>query len=149
MQYNVDMSIVHTEITLKNGGDVTDMRRGRSKEPEIRQVTVTAMVDTGAWTLIIDEATRKKLGLEILGTEPTTLADGSKEFYQLAGPLEVCWQDRRTSCDALVLPDADEVLLGAIPLEAMDLTVHPRLEKVVGAHGDQVVHMAKGGVKNH
>jgi hypothetical protein len=38
--------------------------------------------------------------------------------------------------------DADEVLLGAIPLEAMDLTVHPRLEKVVGAHGDQVIHGA-------
>jgi hypothetical protein len=29
------------------------------------------------------------------------------------------------------------------------LTVHPRLEKVIGAHGDQIVHMAKGGVKNH
>jgi clan AA aspartic protease len=143
------MSIVYTEITLKNGGDVIDMRRGRITEPEIRQITVTAMVDTGAWTLIIDEATRKKLGLEIVGTEPTTLANGSKAFYQLAGPLEVCWQDRRTSCDALVLPGADEVLLGAIPLEAMDLTVHPRLEKLVGAHGDQVVHKAKGGVKNH
>jgi hypothetical protein len=67
------MSTAYTEITLKNGCDVTDMRRGRIKEPEIRQVTVTAMIDTGAWTLIIDEAAREKLGLESVGTEPLKL----------------------------------------------------------------------------
>jgi len=32
------------------------------------------------------------------------------------------------------------ILLGAIPLEAMDLIVHPRLEEVVGAHGDVEMH---------
>ncbi|MDR3284903.1 MAG: retroviral-like aspartic protease family protein [Treponema sp.] len=143
------MSIVYTEITLKNGGDVLDLRRGRIKEPEVRQTTVTALVDTGAWTLVIDDDTCKQLGLEVVGTESTTLADGSKAFYQLAGPVEVHWKDRRTSCDAIVLPSADEILLGAIPLEAMDLMVHPRTEEVVGAHGDLPVHLVKGGVKHY
>ena len=58
----------------------------------------------------------------------------------VAGPIEVIWKDRRTICVALVLPNADEVLLGAIPLEALDLMIHPRLEEVVGVHGDQVLH---------
>jgi len=142
------MSIVYTEITLKNGGDVLDLRRGRIRKPEVRQMTITAVAGTGACTLVINDTTCKQLGLDIVGTESATLADGSKAFYQLAGPVEVLWKDRRASCDALVLPDADEILLGAIPLEAMDLMVHPRTEEVVGAHGDVPLHKVKGGVKH-
>ena len=50
------------------------------------------------------------------------------------------WKNRRTTCEALVLPDAEDILLGAIPLEALDLTINPRKEEVVGAHGDQILH---------
>ena len=137
------MSLVHTEITLKNAIDVATAKKGLIKEPEVRQVTIQALVDTGAWTLVINEATREKLGLDILGTDSGTLADGTDGAYNIAGPLEVLWKDRRTTCDALVLPNANEVLLGAIPLEALDLTVNPRTEEVTGAHGDQPLHSIK------
>jgi len=40
------------------------------------------------------------------------------------------------------LPDAEDILLGAIPLEAMDLTINPRRE-LVGIHGDQIMHSIK------
>lgn len=133
------MSIVRTEITLINSNDLMAAGNGYIKDIEIRQITLNSMVDTGAWTLVINESTRNKLGLKILGKEPGTLADGTKEIYDMAGPVEVRWKNRRATCDALVLPNADEVLLGAIPLEAMDLTINPRLE-VVGVHGDQVLH---------
>jgi clan AA aspartic protease len=136
------MSIVHTEITLQNADDIMAARREIIKEPEIRQITVNALVDTGAWTLVINDAIREKLGLHIIGTESSTLADGTEETYNLAGPVEVKWKNRRATCDALILPDADDILLGAIPLEAMDLTINPRRE-LVGAHGDQIVHKVK------
>ena len=48
--------------------------------------------------------------------------------------------NRRTTCEALVLPDAEDILLGAIPPEALDLTINPQKEEVVGAHGDQILH---------
>ena len=134
------MSVVHTEITLKNAIDAGNARQGIITEQEIRQITVQVLVDSGAWTLVINESTREKLGLEIVDTDSGTLADGTKEIYDVAGPIEVVWKNRRTICVALVLPDADEILLGAIPLEALDLMIHPRLEEVVGAHGDQVIH---------
>jgi len=92
-----EIGLVHTEITLKNGGDVVKAAEGDIKQTNVRQVTVQALVDTGAWTLVIDEQTRRHLGLRILGTESATLADGSQEFYSLAGPLEVNWKDRRAS----------------------------------------------------
>jgi predicted aspartyl protease len=164
------MSIVRTEVTLKNALDVGKELEGLIKNHEIRQTTLQAMVDwkagdhprqynkfplqrrtsqfcdvlpTGAWTLVINEAVRNTLGLQIIGTDYGTLADGVEEIYNVAGPLEVIWKDRRTICVALVLPNADEVLLGAIPLEALDLTINPRREEVIGAHGDWPVHSVK------
>jgi clan AA aspartic protease len=137
------MSIVRTEVTLKNAVDVVNVSNGILQNHEIRQTTLQAMVDTGAWTLVINEAIRNTLGLQILGSDYGTLADGKEEIYNVAGPLEVIWKDRRTICVALVLPTADEVLLGAIPLEALDLTINPRKEEVIGAHGDQPLHSVK------
>jgi len=138
------MSIVHTEITLKNAVDVSNFATGivKSKD-EIRQTTVQALVDTGAWTLVINEAIRNQLGLQVIGTDSGTLADGTKNTFNVSGPLEIIWNDRRTICVALVVPNADEVLLGAIPLEALDLTINPRKEEVTGAHGDQPLHSLK------
>jgi clan AA aspartic protease len=137
------MGLVPAELTLKNARDVFKADDGIIKESEIRQTIVQALVDTGAWTLVINETIRKELGLPVLRTEPGTLADGTQATYNLVGPLVVMWKDRSTNCDALVLPDADEVLLGAIPLEAMDLTINPRRQELVGVHGDQVIHAVK------
>ena len=137
------MSTIHTEIILKNAVDVSNFSTGIVKDHQIRQTTVQALVDTGAWTLVINEDIRDKLGLQIIGTDSGTLADGTKESFNVAGPLEVIWKDRRTICVALVLPTADEVLLGAIPLEALDLTINPRKEEITGAHGDQPLHSVK------
>ena len=133
------MSLVKTEITLKNLHDKIKAKEGLIKESDVRKMKVNALVDTGAWTLVINEDIREQLGLEKAGVEEATLADGSKTEYDMAGPLEVWWRNRRVLLDALVLPDADEILLGAIPLEAMDLTVNPRRE-LVGAHGDKSMH---------
>jgi clan AA aspartic protease len=137
------MSVIHTEVTLKNALDVGKAGEGTITEQEIRQTTVPVLVDTGAWTLVINEEIRNKLGLKIVGNDSGTLADGTKTLYDMAGPLEVWWKTRRVVLDALVLPNADEVLLGAIPLEAMDLTINPRKEEIVGAHGDQIIHAVK------
>jgi len=133
------MSVVYTELTLKNKIDEANAKQGFIKENEIRQMTVNAIVDTGAWTIVINEETCTKLGLMDEGIGEATLADGQKAEYPMAGPLEICWKNRRFTCDALVLPDAPDILLGAIPLEGMDLTINPKRE-LVGVHGDIVMH---------
>jgi len=133
------MSIVYTEIILRNKVDEANAKQGFIKENEIRQITTQAIVDTGAWTIVINEETREKLGLLDEGYGEATLADGQKEEYPMAGPLEIRWKNRRFTCDALVLPNAPDILLGAIPLEGMDLTVNP-LRELVGVHGDKEMH---------
>jgi clan AA aspartic protease len=131
------MGVVHVEIMLENAADVAKARDGFIQEQAIRQTTITAMVDTGAITLVIDDATYEKLGLTTKSSRRTTLADGSKQSCKLTEPVEVHWKNRSTSCEAIVLPNSGQVLLGAIPLEGMDLMVNPVEQALVGIHGDE------------
>ncbi|MDR3160176.1 MAG: clan AA aspartic protease [Spirochaetaceae bacterium] len=110
---------------------------------EVREITVRALVDTGAGTLVINEAVRQQLGLEIKGLRRGTLADGARQVYQVTEPVELRWKDRESTCRALVLPDAEEILLGLIPLEDMDLVVDPIARELKGAHGNEVFCMIK------
>jgi clan AA aspartic protease len=137
------MGIVYTEITLKNAADVAKARDGFIPEKGIRTAIVTAMVDTGAGTLVINEELHQKLGLVTKGLRRTALADGVSTIYQVTEPIEIHWEDRVTACMAVVIPGADQILLGAIPLEDMDLIVDPKGQRLAGAHGDEVVCMVK------
>ena len=133
------MGIVRTEITLKNAIDMGNARRGTIKDSEVRQTTVTAVVDTGAITLVINEAIRQTLGLAIRGRRQVTLADGSAYVCEVTEPVSVHWKNRESACNAYVVPNANNVLLGAIPMEDMDLIVSPKNQEVVGAHGDEAM----------
>jgi len=135
------MGIVRTEITLKNAADVSNADRGIIKDSEIRQTTVTAIADTGAITLVINEEIRQKLGLKIKGKREATLANGITSDYDVTEPICVHWKDRDSACRAYVLPNSNNVLLGAIPMEDMDLIVNPSNLEVVGAHGDKIMQL--------
>ncbi|GHU52024.1 hypothetical protein FACS1894200_12500 [Spirochaetia bacterium] len=131
------MSTVYDEITLTNAGDVADCERGYIKESEVRQVTMRVCADTGADTLIINEATRAVLGLLIEGPAEVWLADGQRPGCDVTEPVEVHWKDRRMTCEPWLIANAPEVLLGAIPLEEMDITVDCKGQRLIGAHGEK------------
>jgi len=137
------MGLVYTDITLKNATDVVNTLRGIAKEPDIHQTTVRAMVDTGCFTLVIPEAIRKELGLAVVEERDVTLANETSETCKVTEPVEVHWKDRHDVVRAMVLPSAKEVLLGAIPLEGMDLIVDPARQTVIGAHGEKAVYPVK------
>jgi clan AA aspartic protease len=137
------MSTVYTDIILKNSGDVIGVGHGYVEEKDVRSVTVNALVDTGAGTLVITEAVRQKLGLEIKGLRSASLADNEKVVCKVTEPVDIHWENRETSCRALVIPGDGDILLGAIPLEDMDLVVYPAGQELRGAHGDEVVCLVR------
>ena len=47
--------VTDTDLTLKNAMDVGLAKRGLIKADEVRQMTVNAIADTGAWTIVIDD----------------------------------------------------------------------------------------------
>jgi hypothetical protein len=58
-------------------------------------------------------------------------ADGSVREIEVVGPVQVRFENRSTHCDAMVLPGESEVLLGAIPMEDMDVIIIPREKRLV------------------
>jgi clan AA aspartic protease len=137
------MGEVRTEITLVNVREAGKAADGVIPESEVRRLTVNAVVDTGAWTLIINEETCEKLGLRVEEAGETTVAGGGTVPSGITEYVEVRWKDRKTSCEAVVIPGEEDVLLGAYPLEGMDLMVHPKKRELVGAHGDKRLNVVK------
>ena len=112
-----EMGLVRTDIVLSNARD-------RAVTP----VVVDALVDTGALYLCIPDALAKRLGLEKLEEREVTTADGTKCLCAYVGPVEVHFGNRGCFVGAIVL--GDEVLLGAMPMEDMDLIVSPATRTV-------------------
>jgi clan AA aspartic protease len=106
------MGYIHAEIELSN-----------PREPSLNKIVVRAMVDTGALTLCIPEHVRLQLKLEEAEKREITTADGRKSLVPYVGPVMIRFQNRTAFVGALVL--GDEVLLGAVPMEDMDLVVSP------------------------
>jgi clan AA aspartic protease len=132
------MGLVNEEITLKNVRDKMKAEEGYINESEIRQTTVQAVVDTGAMTLVINEQLRQELGLGVVGEREATLADSTKRTVKIVEAVEIHWKNRFMTCQPWVV-SAGKILLGAIPLENMDLMVDPNHQKLVGVHGDEEV----------
>ena len=111
------MGLSYAMLTLKN-----------PRIPNIETVTVDALADTGSVYLIIPEHVKLQLGLENQSQKEVSLADGSKRMVPYVGPLEVKFKNRVAYVGAIVM--GDEVLLGAIPMEDMDLVVIPHQRSV-------------------
>jgi clan AA aspartic protease len=131
----IEMGKFAEEITVSNAMDSARVEYGVLKE--VRQVTLKAVVDTGAMTLCLDEATCQTLGLEITGSRPSYVANGARVETKITTPVGIRWKDRYCTCNARVVPGATHTLLGAIPLEDMDLMADPVHQCLVGIHGDQ------------
>jgi len=135
------MGSVTAEITVKNAGDITLAHAGFIAEKDVRTVSLSAVVDTGATTLMINEDIFDQLGLSSLETRDINLAGGGKIECKVTDPVQIQWKDRFVSVNAVVLPGG-KPLLGVIPLEFMDLIVDPVRCELVGANGDKAVLMA-------
>jgi len=132
------MGMVQAEITLKNIYDVIDFDRKRIEEHEVRQATVTAIVDTGAMYMIIPEELSQKLGLVATKEKTAYIANGQRINCKMVEVVGVQWKDRETITHALIIPGSEKVLLSAIALEGMDLMVDPVNQELVGVHGDKM-----------
>jgi clan AA aspartic protease len=135
------MSTFRETITLSNVMDEARVEAGIMEK--VRSVTIAACVDTGAWNLIINEDVRARLGLKLVSKRVSTLADGSSAEYALTEPVCFRWKDREFTLTAQVIPTADEVLFGALPMESLDVMADPVAECLVGRHGDKPLHRIK------
>lgn len=125
------MDLVHAEIEIINGGDLEMVRRNFLDQDDVKRMTVTMLVDRGAYNLCINEEIQEQLQLPVVEKRKGMLADGSIREYEVVGPVEIRFKNRRCNVDAMVLPGSSEPLLGAIPLEDMDVIIHPQRQELI------------------
>jgi len=125
------MGLVYADIELINGEDITLAKRHIIGEEEIRHIHVNALVDTGSYMLCINESIQQQLQLPIVEKRTGQLANGTMVEYDVVSHVELRFKNRRTMCNAMVLPGDNEVLLGAIPLEDMDVLIHPQRQELI------------------
>jgi len=92
--------------------------------PELTSLNVQALADTGSVHLCVPEQVALQLRLEEYDRKEVTIADGSKRIVPYMGPIQIKFKNRTGLGGALVF--GDQVLLGAIPMEDMDLIVIPK-----------------------
>ena len=100
-----------------------DIRLGNPANLKLDELEISALVDTGAVHLCIPEHVALQLQLRELEQREVVTADGRRQRCAYVGPVSVEFHGRHCYTGALVLGDG--VLMGAIPMEDMDLIVHP------------------------
>jgi clan AA aspartic protease len=125
------MGFIYAEIKLVNGDDLSLMRRNIIGEEEVKHLNATMLVDSGAFMLCINEAIQSVLQLSFIEKRRYSLADGVSADYDVVGPVTVKFQNRNASCNAIILPGDAEPLLGAIPMEEMDVLIHPQRQELI------------------
>ncbi len=111
------MGIIYSKVRLAN-----------PYYPGQEEIDVEALVDTGATHLCIPEHIALQLKLTTLKEREVVTADGQHKLVKYAGPIQVSTLGRDCFVGALLM--GDQVLLGAIPLEDMDLVVLPREQRL-------------------
>jgi clan AA aspartic protease len=112
------MGIVYQHIRLANAA-----------RPELEEIDANALVDSGAIDLCIPQHVANQLSLSKAEEREVTTADGRKQIVDYVGPVRIEVFGRSAFTGALVM--GDTVLLGAIPMEAMDVLVDPRRQRLI------------------
>jgi clan AA aspartic protease len=106
------MGITHAEIGIENPFNK-------------RRLDIRALVDSGSVFFTVPAHIAVQLGFDIseVSTREVILADSTRKTVPMIGPIRVHFGDRYCDLSALVL--GDEPLIGAVPMEMMDLVLHP------------------------
>ena len=126
-----EMGLVYAEIELINSVDLELNRRGMLADTEVHRTRNRVLVDSGAIDLVINQELQRQLDLPVVGQRTISLADETTRRVDMVGPVDVRFENRSTTVRAIVLPGAEEVLLGAIPLEGLDVFIDPAREKLI------------------
>ena len=106
------MGLIYADIELAN-----------PKDGSLKPVAVKALVDTGAMTICIPEHIAVQLQLQEIAKREVVTADERPHVVPYVGPIQIRFENRTCFTGALVI--GDSVLLGAIPMEDMDLVISP------------------------
>ena len=133
------MGRVTTAATFENVGDLWNASQGTLPADRVRRGDVPdALVDTGATGLAMPASLIAQLGL--IPVRPQTIrTSGGVVTTMRYSAVRLTVDGRDCAFDVEELPDGSPVLIGQIPLEALDFVVDMQSHRLVGnpRHGGQ------------
>ena len=122
---------VWAEVELSNASDEFLATSGSLGTESVRKTNVRALVDCGATMLVLPLESIKALGLQLTRTARSRFADGKIHERNIYGPVKVKVFQRTMQTEALEGAPGIPALLGQIPLEALDLLIDPKNQRLI------------------
>jgi len=111
--------------------DVVLAKRNIIGQKEIKSIELNMLIDSSAYMMAINETIQSQLELSLIEKRKVQVADGRVVEYDIVGPIHVKFANRRATCNSFLLPGDSELLLGAIPMEEMDVLIHLQRQELV------------------
>ncbi len=125
------MGMVYADVELINGLDEGNAKQHIIGDDEVRKFPVNILVDTGSYMLAINQQIQEYLQLPVVDSKRAQTADNRIINCDVVAPIVLLFKNRRFTGSAMVLPGDAEPLLGAIPLEEMDVLIHPLRQELI------------------
>ena len=134
-----DMGRVTVDVALANYRDIVLAEEGKLSSHETRRASVSGIVDSGAARLVLPPHVVQNLGLPQVGETGVRYADQRTARRPIIHDvwLELC--GRGSVFSAIVEPDRQDALIGAIVLEELDLIVDCTRNEVRPRDPDRII----------
>jgi clan AA aspartic protease len=111
------MGLAYANIRLRN-----------PRLPDLQPMEARALADSGAITIGLPHHIALQLQLEEVEKREVTFANGQRQLVPYAGPVQITFGNRNCFTGAFVC--GTQVMLGAVPMEDMDLVINPLRQEV-------------------
>ena len=125
------MGHIFQKAKVQNMEDLSDARRGYIPSNQVRELEVNFLVDTGATMICLPMDMIKRLGLYQKDETKVETGDGPKD-KRIFSPIDLHILDRTGVFEVMELPSGVTPLLGAIPLQLLDLHINLQKEILEG-----------------
>lgn len=136
---DIRMGRFAVNVELANNNDRVRALAGDIAEERVRRLRVRGFVDSGAARLVLPQSVVERLGLPVSEMVAVRYADGRRKERPLATDVHLTYNGRSSIFNAVVEPDRDSALIGAIVLEDLDLVVDCGRQKLVPRDPEHIV----------
>jgi hypothetical protein len=119
------------ELDLANHRDLILAGAGMIPHDQVRRARIRGVVDSGATRLVLPESVTTALGLEISGVSEVRYSDGHTAERAIARDVHLSYGGRESVFSAIVEPNRDSALIGAIVLDCTSQRLMPRDPKQI------------------
>jgi predicted aspartyl protease len=127
------------EVDLANYDDLALARAGVILAEKVRRLRIRGVVDSGATRLVLPESAARQLGLEFSSIATVRYANGQKAERSVAQGIHLVYGGREGVFSAVIEPNRESALIGAIVMEELDFLVDCGKQMLVPRDPDRVI----------